>query len=324
MKLAIVGAGKIVDFHLPALSAAGFELSAIAAKPGSENAKRVAQRFGVPDLYPSTEELIENLDAFDALLIACSSENLLEHLIAAKSHELPILVEKPVFVSNSDYDKLNHVDIDNPKIMVGYNRRFYPSVSQLSKKIDTLDYAVINVNVPELSGSSSFTFEDIEQCLRVNTVHIFDLINHLLPIDESQISIFVQKNSKIPYGYIVIFEHANFLLNLTITFGAPGNYKLECRTKDELITLEPLEKLNQFKGMQIIEPSTDYPIRIYTPKRIEPVSNQMDFLYKPGFLEQANHFYKLAMGESRSGHATLKDALKASRFASSLLGELWS
>jgi predicted dehydrogenase len=322
VKLATIGAGRIIHFHLPALVAAGFDLAAIAASPGSQNAREVARSYNIPKTFDSAPDLLKCIRDYDALLIASSSESLLKYLLEVKSLGIPILVEKPVFLGSSEFDHLNTQFLDNSRVMVGYNRRFYPSVKALSHLIESTGNGVLNVSVPELSGTPEFNIHDVEKCLRVNTVHILDLLFHLMPLKDFKSHIFVKKYPVPPLGIVILFQSEQFLVNVSLTFGAPGNYKFEYRSGNELATLEPVEQFKLFKGMEITEPTTINPVRVYAPKRVNHTVEAVNSSFKPGFLEQATHFFRLASGGDVSGHATIRDAANVSQFVEKLIIEI--
>lgn len=322
MKLGVIGAGKIVHFHLPALRAAGFTLHGIASRKNSRNPLEVAKKFDVKRVYQDANELISNSQQFDAILLASASDTLVDYLVMLKTRSIPVLVEKPLFSNSEDMKKAHFWNLDSEKIMVGYNRRFYPSISSLRKRILEGGHGLLNVVVPELSGNTDYNLQEIKDCLRLNTVHIFDLIYFLFDGQNFSKNVFVHWNENLPKGIVVVLQNKKFLINLRITFGTPGNYKFEYCNDNFLSTLEPIEKVNHFSGMQVIEPTSDFPLRRYQPQRIDFEIDKYNLDYKPGFLEQSKHFFSLASGVLVKDHASIRDAMRVSLFVEEIIKNL--
>src|SRR5277367_911001 len=104
-RVALLGAGYVADWHAKALlSLAEVELVAICDRE-RERAKAFAERFNVPRVYFTTEEMVaaEKLDAVHVLLPPD------QHFQAGKvilSNGVNVLLEKPMCVRAEDYDSL--------------------------------------------------------------------------------------------------------------------------------------------------------------------------------------------------------------------------
>jgi predicted dehydrogenase len=318
MKLAVIGAGRIVDFHLPALREAGFELAAIAARPNSSNAQNVARKFDIPLVFGTTQDMFNQIHHFDALLIASSSESHLDYLKHVAKLKMPVLIEKPVFADFKANSLLPDYGHSSDYIMVGYNRRFYPSVNSLKEKIDESKGGHLSINVPELSGTLTPNLEEILNCLKLNTVHIFDLLHYLFPIQDFSKTIYLHGDPGYFLSIHVVLQNTSFIIDINLTFGAPGNYKFEFRSGTHLATLNPIERFNEFNGMLILEPTAENPVRTYTPNPVSTLDSTGS-LFKPGFLEQAKHFFNLANNHPAPGHATIQDAYNVSLFVDELI-----
>ena len=321
MRLAVVGAGRIVNFHLPALRAAGFELAAIAARSNSSSARSIAKEFGIPKVFGTSQELISQIQHFDAILIASSSNSHLEYLSKLSNLTIPTLIEKPVFTNIDLNTTLTDSDLLAKHIMVGYNRRFYPSVKSFKRLIDQRQGGLLSICVPELSGSEKPSAEEIYTCLRQNTVHIFDLLHFLFPLQTFSKNIFVHWNSDSTLALVIVLQDKSFLIDVNITFGSPGNYNFEFRSGSQLATLKPLERLDVFEGMLIEDPTSEKPVRTYTPNPVSKLESSAT-AFKPGFLEQAKHFFELASKSPTSGHATLQDAFNINLFVNDLIKKI--
>ena len=120
---------------------------------------------------------------------------------------------------------------------------------------------------------------------------------------------------------VIVLLDEHFLININLTFGSPGNYGFEFRSGSQLATLKPIERLDVFEGMLIEEPTSEKPVRTYTHKPLSLLESSVT-AFKPGFLEQAKHFFELASKIPTSGHATLQDAYNVSLFVDDLIEKI--
>ena len=83
--------------------------------------------------------------------------------------------------------------------------------------------------------------------------------------------------------------------------------------------MRPLEVTSVYGGMEIIEPSTDMPIRTYSPKLKEKIIDMPKNGHKPGFFGQAKDFMNFCMGRDDCVGADIEDAYLALKLAQSLV-----
>ena len=307
-KIGIIGAGKIVPFHIDALRESGFIVSAISATPGSKNVRILAREFKIPRVFDDTLQLVHS--DIDGILIAVSQESLLSVLEDALPSNKKILIEKPVFL-DANKSVMDHRFIDN--VMVAYNRRFYATVELLQNRISNSQYGSFHFYIPELSSSPNPSKKSILNTLRGNTVHYFDLINFIFKSKERRIQILDTGSVFEHFHKLVFIDCGNVKGILHITFGSPGNYRLEFQNGSILSSLSPIETYREFDSMIVQEPDAKNPTRRYTPVNsaycFSPISE--DNRFKPGFLAQSNEFFRFVNGQALMKGATLHDASQA-------------
>ncbi|MQA90894.1 MAG: hypothetical protein GEU90_11740 [Gemmatimonas sp.] len=134
-RIAILGAGAIAQVvHLPILTGMrGVQVIGLldADRP---KAATVAQRFDVPHLYASPEELWE-ADDLDAVIVCTPS-----HLHESQSAEglgagKYIFCEKPLALTANGVDRVLQVARNEGRLMVGMNQRFRPDAVALKKLV---------------------------------------------------------------------------------------------------------------------------------------------------------------------------------------------
>jgi predicted dehydrogenase len=140
MRLGVIGLGEVAQVvHLPLLSALPdlFEVRS-ACDLSAELLRRVGDRFGIPNRYATSSELIEAGD-IDAVLVVSSDEYHADAVIDALEHGLHVLVEKPMCLSPREAEMIIDArDRSGMIVMVGYMRRFAPAFLEAKSRPDQL------------------------------------------------------------------------------------------------------------------------------------------------------------------------------------------
>ncbi len=315
MNIGVVGAGRIVRFHLDTLVDLGFAIHGISARKNSVGISNLVNEYKIPNSFDNHLELF-NLE-LDAVLIASSSNSLLEILRDAASLDVPILVEKPLFLDVSSQDFLQ---AKYPNVMVGYNRRFYSSVKKLKERLESSSGGNFVLNVPELSWEKNPSRVSVIENIRNNTVHSIDLIRYLfddLEFDLSELS-FNGRNQNINLLVPVWNRKFNGVINLS--FGAPAKYSLDIYDNESNFGLSPLEDYYEFTSIKVHEPTESNPIRRYVPFSNDEfkISNE-DVKFKPGFYLQSKELLELCSGGKPKISASVRDAAQVSQIVERLI-----
>jgi len=305
---AVIGAGAIAPFHIAALRAAGFEVSHIAARAGSKRATDLASKHGVQQVWPSAAELIAS-DAWDAIVLASSTESIPELLRLVLRQQRPCLVEKPVgftaaaiaeFVGNDD------------QVRVAYNRRFYSATTAASEFAAT-GRCIFRLELPDSIEPAASEMTGL-RAVRENSVHGLDLLRHIL----GRYKVEARFDISEPRGRLaVVTTEAGHVGTIVLNWNCPANFSLVLDRSPRRFELKPFELGSTFEGMEVIEPSDDMPVRRYVPKLVHQVSSfpGPDGV-KPGFLQQAQSLMSAVQrGEWDSRSATLDDAAFAADVA---------
>ena len=102
-----------------------------------------------------------------------------------------------------------------------------------------------------------------------------------------------------------------------LSFGYSDNYSIELLADGQRIQVKPLEILNIYDEMEILQPDETFTFKRYIPKATENNSNYMveDSFLKPGFELQYMEFFDFVKGIKSNKAANLKDAIRVSTFA---------
>jgi predicted dehydrogenase len=317
MRLGVIGAGKIVPFHLEAALEAGFSLQSIVATKNSTNAKHISEGFNFKKCFSDLTEFKSGFNELDAILVASEASTLLPILSEIASQGIPILIEKPIFTDIAQLSLAGN--IANPeKIFVGYNRRFYKTILEMKNFIIDNPLAIVKFSIPELSGTRLNSSESIKKTLIENAVHMLDLAQYFFGADTLSLNKLDEATVKSDY-IRVPFSDDNFKY-CELFFGYADNYAIELLANGKRVQLKPLEILKSYDEMEILQPDQNFPFKRYLPKVSGELSGHIieNSDFKPGFELMHKEFINFAQGIPSSTAASLKDAINVSAFAMGL------
>jgi len=219
-----------------------------------------------------------------------------------------VLVEKPVTLSPEKLSKFSTYSLSN--IIVAYNRRHYSTVQKARDFVSTKNIARATMCLPE---NVTKDMENPFHLVYENSVHGFDILNFVFGGVTIEHMSTADVNSPYFGRQAILKPKDGSLINLNLNWKSPANFSLSLDDADERLDLVPFEKYQAYKGMQVIEPSEEYPVRQYAPKLVKSgtVFDNMPTNIKPGFLGQSKEFSKLIDGEKPDISANLTDAYHA-------------
>ena len=139
VNLGILGAGNFASSTiLPILKELkkDCQILGIASSAGLSSAS-LAKTFKIKNKYPTEEEIL-NADEIDAVLILTPHFNHSELVIKALNKGKAIYVEKPLALNDESIVEIEEAiyNSDNPKLFVGFNRRFAEATQFIKQKIN--------------------------------------------------------------------------------------------------------------------------------------------------------------------------------------------
>jgi predicted dehydrogenase len=125
VRVAVLGAGSIAQVvHLPILSRMrGVQVAAVADRD-AHTARTIAQRFSVPTVATSFEEVLT--DDIDAVVVCTPSNRHEDQVRAALRAGKYVLCEKPLALTAKGVESLLEEDGAEQRLMVAMNQRFRP------------------------------------------------------------------------------------------------------------------------------------------------------------------------------------------------------
>ena len=318
-RLAIIGSGEIAGFHIAAARQAGFVIEHVAARPNSTTTKPFAEKFEIPHVWSDPSELIRASDLWDAIILAVQTEAMVPLLELAIETGKSVLAEKPVGLTSGG---ISHLTGTSAPVMVGFNRRFYTPVQAAKEFIETGGPCLMHLELPEDVPIDQNTGSRDLRAVRLNSVHGFDLANYLAPglaiVDVHH----VQTSGKKRGGLVVLGSPRGDICSISANWNAPANFSLAIDRDGERFELRPLEYGAIYRGMRVVEPTTEVPIRKYLPQRVAEILPDQDSInFKPGFVAQCRALLDLTSGKRSLIAANLSDAKSALEIAESIMGD---
>jgi predicted dehydrogenase len=308
---ALVGAGAIAPFHVKALREAGFVIDHVAAMVGSTRGQEFAKEYEIPRYWSDPLELIAS-DDWDVIVLASSTEGIPELLSHVVKRGKPCLVEKPVAF---DGDTIRTFLPHESRIRVAYNRRFYSSAIA-AKEFANNGPCLFRMELPDSIQSEDAPLYGL-RAVRENSVHGFDLLRYIV----GPVKIENRFDVSSPRGRIaIVTTNQGHVGTISLNWNCPVNFSLVLDRAPRRFEMRPFEVGALYEGMEVLEPTTDVPVRRYVPKLIHQSSAfpGPDGV-KPGFLEQATALMqRLRQGTWDDRCATLQDAAAAADLAKHL------
>ncbi len=321
-RIGFIGCGHIAEFHATAFKKAGFEITAVSARPGSQRIQPFAERHGIASIFDSPTEMFVAKDLYDCLLIAVNIEKTLGLLDQALQLNIPILVEKPVSFYSEELKPFLGRDLP---VIVGYNRRFYKSVRKAQLEVRNNGEPIMaHLAIPE-SISHPEKLEDDPKYLMpfyANSVHGLDLTRYIFGnLKLSSANRLTTKEGVLLGVTATLVTSRGDQIQYTGNWSAPANFSLSLDRPGRRFDLRPFEMATVYEGFSVEDPTTEKPIRTYNPKVISRIlPYEMDLKFKPGFVSQAKALEDLLNGKDHSPAARLEDAYEALLLAELISG----
>ena len=313
-RLAVIGSGNIAPYHIKSAIKAGFQISCISASNGSTSAYKLAKDFEIPMYFTRTSELIESQE-FDAIVVAISpieTKKILNSLVATGK---PVLIEKPVVLNSQDLNNF----VRNQNIYVGYNRRFYLSIEKI-KLSHSESPGYFSFMISEIMNDSKISLIKVRDSIKLNTVHILDLIGYLLGPFELRDFIYTHTNSMLSAR---IYSQSTYIGEMKISFNSRKNSAIFFENKEINAICKPIENLKIYNSFEIREPTSKQQIRKYVPTWNGDANGlviEESAIEKPGFLSMYKEFFRVVKdNDNKSTLANLQDALSVLQKAEQII-----
>ena len=185
IKLGIIGAGNFASTTiLPILNELKKECEVIGvASSGGLSAEVLSRNFKIKNKY-STESEIFDADEIDAVFVLTQHHNHAELVIKAVDAGKAVYVEKPLALEVASLTAIEEAmyNAENPRIFLGFNRRFAEATQFIKSKLNNTSANSINFrfSVPALDKDHWTNIKEIGGGRIVGeAVHAIDLASYL-------------------------------------------------------------------------------------------------------------------------------------------------
>lgn len=202
LPIIIIGAGSIInDAHLPAYKIASFDVQGI-FDVNIERAKMIAQKFSIPVVYESLEQLVKQAPANAIFDMALPASEIISSLL-----ELPdgasVLIQKPMGNNYTEARKILQI-VRSKKLLaaINFQLRYAPYIlaarSIINKGLigDLCDIE-INVNIYHPFHLWDFLFKSERVEILYHSIHYIDLVRSFFGNPEGMYAKTV-KHTKMP------------------------------------------------------------------------------------------------------------------------------
>ena len=294
MNIGFIGCGNIAHFHADVLIHLGHTITAVSARPESKNINTFSEKYNVKSKYSSWEEMLSK-ESFDALWVVAGWQEIDNMLLPILAKGIPTFFEKPVALTAEKLEQAVtlHKNMIN-KVQIGYNRRFYSFIPEIKNILENSKYKAIDVLIPEsVSGITDVNW--LNNMFIQNSSHIIDLFYYLngkKEIEVVNVHKHINPETNTPEGYNGMLMSNGIPVHLISNWNSPSNFGIKFHCDGTLIELLPAEIATIYKGFDVIEPTSQNPIRRYVPKIAQQFFIDGESAkFKPGFLDQTINFF---------------------------------
>tara|TARA_Y100000310_G_scaffold23737_1_gene22786 strand:- start:189 stop:1139 length:951 start_codon:yes stop_codon:yes gene_type:complete len=286
-RLGFIGAGKMAQHHARAAVALGAEIFSVSTARGiGPNIEMMQEIANGGITYCTHNNLVYEDKRLDAVIVAAPWNVIPEMMPQLLECKLPMLIEKPVYLGT--VDRAGHQEVPNK--FVAYNRRCYDGVQLLRGRIAEGGVRSADVTISEILPSiiERHGEEIVPHLWEMNCAHTLDLLFYLFGDFEVEWT-FASELSSFMHCEAMLMGFYNIPINLHIHENDPSPAGIRVRFDGgEVWVLSPLEVLRTYKGVTVSGPSTEDPIRHYSPQMTGEYFNAGQF--KPGVYEQMEKF----------------------------------
>lgn len=147
-KVGFIGAGSFAQNYLLPNLKGKVEFISVATSR-SHTAKNISDKYGFNNATGNADEVIKN-ENVNTIFIATRHNLHAEYVIRAIEEGKNVFVEKPLAMNEKELEIINskiRIQNSNLRVMVGYNRRFAPSVVRMKSELSNVLPKAINYRI---------------------------------------------------------------------------------------------------------------------------------------------------------------------------------
>ena len=144
LKIGIIGAGGMLQYHAPGFKAGGAEIVAI-CDMNTEAAKKAAQTYGAEHVFSDSQKMLDQLSGLDAISIITPNRTHKPLAIQALKAGKHVFCEKPPALNAEEVAEMKQASEDAGKtLMFNFNNRARPESYAMRKYLEAGEIGTIN------------------------------------------------------------------------------------------------------------------------------------------------------------------------------------
>jgi virulence factor len=222
VRVGIIGCGKRGRGHLRILNDFDDVSLVAACDPVVASRQTIADEFGIKQQYDAIEAMLDSA-GLDAVLVTPPAHLNGKLALPCLERGVHALIEKPPGLSVKETQGLKDAaDRTGAKVVVGWNRRFHPVITQARKTI--LDHGPMtqlvgefHKNINQQAASGAFPESFLDQLLLETPIHAIDTIRFLADSDVKELHSIVRRSmSQYRDVHATLMEFENGVVAQTI------------------------------------------------------------------------------------------------------------
>lgn len=312
VRVGVIGAGRMADFHLQVLSAMpDVEISALASR-GQLRRSEMSQKYHVPKTYGDFRAMLDE-EQLNAVYIAVSVAHNFDVAKECLGRGVNSLIEKPPGLSLEQTEELAKVSEKSGAIhMVGLQRRFSSHILAGLRLLKARGPLMsIEVQAPErfdeIKAKAKFPTEVLSKWIFANGIHCIDMLVFLGGrIRDVVATRHSWREALHPDSlHALVFFADHIVGHYSSNWRSPGQWSVRLYGEGCRVDIEPMEK-----GRIIFADG----------KQQELPIDPLDIQFKPGLYAQNRMFLDACKGVCRVGYpaATLHEAAIAMKLTEAI------
>lgn len=299
MRIGIIGIGNICKkAYLPVLTSRK-DIELVLCTRNESVLEDIKEKYRIKEGFTTVDELINS--KIKCAFVHSSTESHFEICKKLLINKIHVYVDKPISYSYKESEELYKIAKENStKIMIGFNRRFAPKVSEL-KKVGNPDIIIIEKNRVNLPNDiRTFIFDDF--------IHVVDTLRFLMDGE--------YENFTVDYKC----TEEGLLKNIVLKLSNKNTTAIGIMNRDNGVSEETIEYMSS--GKKYVVKSLVQTTKYENNKiAVEDFGDWIRTLYKRGFETIIDEFIKVVKEESKE-NLTIEDSLKTHKLCENIIFEI--
>jgi virulence factor len=298
MKIGIVGLGDIAKkAYLPVLSEKE-DIELVLCTRNADTLNTLSAKYRIPEKVQTVEELIEK--DIDGVIVSAATEAHYEIAEKLLSHGIHTYIDKPISMNFQETERIVQLaEMSKAIAMVGFNRRFIPTVQNLKDK-GKADLILIQKNrFNDADYVRRFVVEDF--------VHVVDTLRFLMDTEVQDVKVQALKTGdKMDHLIIQLIGDGCTAMGMMNRNGGVTEETIEYSTGHHKYVVTDLVETTHYHNKDI---------------EVSKFGGWEPTLYKRGFYQITDHFID-CIAHNRTPDPSIQDSLTTHEICERIVEEI--